>query len=440
VGVLTAAALARVGWALQVQRPQELRDPSLYLLLGEQLATGNGYSYPMEFQGTFDNFPTAYYPPGYPLFLAPIFWVARLLPGDVSLFGTAVVANVVLSVLLVWLIFHLGRRLAGVAVGLVAAAVTALWPNLIFHSGVILTETLFLVLLVLTFLVAFATPAVARRPGLWRMVTVGVLLGLVGLVRPVSLVVAPLFLLLWWSDGVARAVRRTAIVAVAAVAVLLPWSVLSTIRMEAPVALSLNFGDNLCIGYRDGAYGGFALAPECFDGYDDIPRPESETERQSDNIERALEYIGDHPASVVTQMPDRARYTLESDWDGLQAANDYGARPIVGDTLDDLLRYGANAFYVVVALLAVGGVVVVVRRGLWADRRWQLLVLAAPVSLVSPLLTFGDTRFKMPIYPTLAVCAAVAVVTLARRGPVVDEVAQDASVAPGVSPGATDKD
>ena len=87
-----------------------------------------------------------------------------------------------------------------------------------------------------------------------------------------------------------------------------------------------------------------------------------------------------------------------------------------------------------------GGVVVVVRRGLWADRRWQLLVLAAPVSLVSPLLTFGDTRFKMPIYPTLAVCAAVAVVTLARRGPVVDEVAPDATVAPGVSPGATDKD
>jgi hypothetical protein len=445
-GIVAAAALARLGWALQVERPRELRDPALYLLLGEQLASGNGYTYPIEFQGTFDNFPTAYYPPGYPLFLTPLLWVARQLPGDVSIFGTAVAANVVLSVALVWLVFHLGRRLAGVAVGLVAAAATAIWPNLVFHSGVVLTETLFLVLLVLMFLVAFATPGVARHPGTRRLVALGVLLGLVGLVRPVSLVVAPVFLLLWWSDGVGRAVRRTAVVAAVTVAVLLPWSVLSTIRMESPVLLSLNFGDNVCIGYRDGANGRFALAPDCFGGYDDIPRPQSETQRQADNIDRALTYLGDHPASVVTQMPARARYTLESDSDGLEAAHDYGAHPLFGDPLDDLLRFGANAFYAVVTLLAIGGVAVVVRRGAWQDRRWHVLVLAAPVSLVSPLLTFGDPRFKMPIYPTLAVCAAVAVVALARRGPVfdgddaVDGPGGDATAAPAQSTGAAEKD
>jgi hypothetical protein len=44
-------------------------------------------------------------------------------------------------------------------------------------------------------------------------------------------------------------------------------------------------------------------------------------------------------------------------------------------------------------------------------------VLAGAVQLVAPLATFGDARFKMPLYPTLAVCAAVALATLwDRRG------------------------
>ena len=42
-------------------------------------------------------------------------------------------------------------------------------------------------------------------------------------------------------------------------------------------------------------------------------------------------------------------------------------------------------------------------------------MLAAPVQLVSPLVTFGEPRFKMPIYPALAIVAAVGVVGLLRR-------------------------
>jgi hypothetical protein len=42
-------------------------------------------------------------------------------------------------------------------------------------------------------------------------------------------------------------------------------------------------------------------------------------------------------------------------------------------------------------------------------------VLAGAVQLVPPLLTFGDPRFKMPLYPTLAICAGAAIVALATR-------------------------
>src|SRR5690606_14843788 len=135
-------------------------------------------------------------------------------------FDVAVWLNVALSVATIGLVFVLGRRLAGDRVGLVAACVWALWPNLVFHSGVVLTETLFLLLLVALLIVALGDPAAARAPGNARLVAIGVLFGLSLLVRPVSAVVAPAFLILWWGAGARAALRRLAVVGVATVAVL----------------------------------------------------------------------------------------------------------------------------------------------------------------------------------------------------------------------------
>jgi hypothetical protein len=437
--VVALGAVLRIAWATQMQRPVTFRDPGAYLLLAEQAASGNGWTYAVpDGAGGFVNSPTAYYPPGYPLFLTPIVWLARLLPGDISGFGTAVAVNVVLSVVLVWLTFALGRRLAGPTVGLVAAAATAVWPNLVFHSGVILTETLFLVVLTLLFLVALATPEVARAPGWRRMVAVGVLLGAIGLIRPVSLVIAPLLVLLWWSQGVAQAVKRLAVVGAAVVLVLAPWSILSTARMDSFVLLSLNFGDNLCIGYRDGANGGFSLAPDCFNGYDQYERPEFELRRQSDNIERATTWLADHPGQALGLVPDRARYTLQHDDDGVAAAGDYGANPVAGADTVRLLGDLSDAFYWLLAAGALAGVVVLGRSGRWSDRRWQFFVLSAPVSLLSPLLTFGDPRFKMPIYPVLAICAGVAVAALVDRRSAGDGDSDGDATEPAASDGTED--
>ena len=135
--IVAAGAILRVLWALKAQQPVELRDPVLYLILAEHVAAGDGYRYGFEA----DQGVTAYYPPGYPVALGAVLWLVRLLPGDVTAFDVAIWFNVALSVATIGLVFVLGRRLAGDRVGLVAAAIWALWPNLVFHSGVVLTET-----------------------------------------------------------------------------------------------------------------------------------------------------------------------------------------------------------------------------------------------------------------------------------------------------------
>jgi hypothetical protein len=83
----------------------------------------------------------------------------------------------------------------------------------------------------------------------------------------------------------------------------------------------------------------------------------------------------------------------------------------MADGTRDLLRAAANGFYLVVAVAGVVGAVILARR---PDRapRGLFLALVGVVQLVPPLATFGDPRFKMPLYPTLAVGAAVALVAL----------------------------
>jgi hypothetical protein len=407
VAVVVAGVVLRLVWAVRMQEPQELRDPVLYMILADFIAAGDGYRYGF----AADQGLTAYYPPGYPLALGAVVWLVGLLPGDPSAFDVAVGLNVVLSVATIVLMFVLGRRLAGPRVGLVAAGIWALWPNVVFHTGVVLTETLFLFLLVLMLIVALGDRAAARSPGVARLVVVGVLFGAVLLVRPVSAVMAPFFLVLWWPNGVRAALWRLALVGVATVAVLVPWSIRSTAVMDDPVLLSLNLGDNLCLGHNPGATGGFVdLEEHCYTA-DELRRPEAETRRNSENIDRAVTYITENPGTTLRRTPSKLRITLESDWDGLQAAEDFGFRPLFADATRGVLRALATGFYAVAGLLAIGGGVVWLRRST-GDRRALFLVVAGLAQLLAPLATFGDPRFKMPVYPTLAVCAAVAVVAL----------------------------
>jgi 4-amino-4-deoxy-L-arabinose transferase-like glycosyltransferase len=404
VAILLVGAGLRIGWATQAEPPVALRDPVLYLILADHVAAGDGYTYG---DGP-DQGVSAYYPPGYPLLLGGVVWAVHELPGDVSTFDIAVGLNVVLSLATIALMFVLGRRLVGPGVGLVAAAIWAVWPNLVFHSAIVLTETLFLFLFVLLLIVALGAPEAARAPGRARLVTIGVLFGLCVLVRPVSLVAAPVFLVLWWGRrGFGQALWRLALVGAVAVVVILPWSVRSTIRMDAPVALSLNFGDNLCLGHNPGATGGFGdLSAHCYTG-DGLRRPEYETRRQSENISRSVDYITANPGTTLRRTVTKARMTLDRDDDGLDVAEDFGARPIVGPGTRDLLEFAANAVYAAVAVGAIVGAVILVRRPDPA-RRGLFLVVVGLVQLVPPLATFGDPRFKMPLYPTLAICAAVA--------------------------------
>ncbi|MEI2655213.1 MAG: hypothetical protein V9G12_24260, partial [Microthrixaceae bacterium] len=134
---------------------------------------------------------TSYYPPGYPFFLGAVQWVCDRLsiPGQLPL-----VAGLCQALLGGWRCGpwsvsgdrlapeRLGRSWQG-RFGIVAGVIVALWPNLILHSTVLLSETLFLAVFS-CFLLAIVR---ALDSGAVRaLLGAGLLLGLAALVRPRS--------------------------------------------------------------------------------------------------------------------------------------------------------------------------------------------------------------------------------------------------------------
>jgi 4-amino-4-deoxy-L-arabinose transferase-like glycosyltransferase len=400
--VLGAAFVLRVWWCLYAARePVGLADPGLYRLLASGLADLDGY----ELEGA----PTAYYPVGYPAVLGAVFWLGGLVGIDGAGGETFLVAalNVLAGTAAVLLAFVLGRRTAGAWAGIVAAAIVAVAPNLVFHSALALSETVF-VTVALAAAVVLAGASWQDGPGRRLLVAAGALLGAAALVRPVAVPVVALLPLVWFAAGFGwrRALRDVAVVGLTAALVIAPWTVRNAVRLDTFVPISTNTGDNLCMSRQPGANGGFLLTEHCFGGpaLEGLVRPEYELARDRQARRLGLEFIREHPGRELRLWLDRLGASFNHDHDGIDAAESYGLdRFLSGGTRDLLRRLADAAWYVLGVLGLLAAIAVVADRRLRRDPRLVLLVVTTVGLLVPIVLFFGDARFKVPAVPFLAV-------------------------------------
>lgn len=404
VGAAVLVGLAvRVVWvAYAARQPVGLYDPARYAGFAAEIAKGHGYVEPLTGK------PTAYYPPGYPYFLGIIDAVLRHTPlsDDLVLmagYGQAVIGAATCAAGAV-----VARRLLSPAAGAVAAFGLALYPNLVFHSAALLSETLY------NFLFLAALAVLCWRPwseGLSRHRLVGfsVLFAAAVLTRPISVAVLPFLFLAWWVDAgrPVAALRRLGVVVAVLVMVLVPWTIRNAVRMDSFVAVSTNTGDNLCIGHYPDARGAFALTERCRVQHDLIRGgPEGEVRHDHEATSLGLHYLWGHLSREPWLVTQRARYLFESDHDGVLAVQSYRADHWMPDGTETMFSRIADAYYAPVALLgAIGLVMMALTR-----RPERLLLVGASLATVAvPLAFFGDSRFKVPVMPLLTVSAAVLV-------------------------------
>jgi len=137
--ILFLALVLRLGWAIYLKDAGLMFGDSVdYNHLGLSLAEGRGY---VDTEGN----PTACRSPLYPIFIGCIYW----------LFGHSLFAvrlfQVVLGVISCYVLFLVGRRIFNPQVGLIGAFLFAWNPYLIYYTGAILQETLFIFVVLITF-------------------------------------------------------------------------------------------------------------------------------------------------------------------------------------------------------------------------------------------------------------------------------------------------
>lgn len=165
--------------------------------------------------------------PGYPLFLAG---VIKLFGED--LFAIALVQHLI-GIGIALLVWALARRLFGPVPALLAGLVVALEGTLLVSEHYVMPETLFTLVL----LAAMLSLVCGLDRGGWPwFLAAGLGLGYAALVRPVGLVVLPIFLLatLLGASNPGVVVRRVALVCVGTSLLIVPWVVRNWVVLGSP--------------------------------------------------------------------------------------------------------------------------------------------------------------------------------------------------------------
>ncbi|HET7631670.1 MAG TPA: hypothetical protein VFK16_05055 [Gemmatimonadaceae bacterium] len=208
-------------------------DDGLYVILAKALATGQGYH--------FLNLPGApaavHYPPGYPMLLALLWKLAPEFPGNVMWFK---VVNVLLLGVIAWVTCRYAVRVlalpAGVAV--VATLLGTITIPILVLTAMVVSEPLFLALAIPALILG--EEAARRRPGRREAVWLGVLSGVVVLVRSVGILLPIAVLVVWCTR---RHWRAAAWYAGATLLVVSPWLLWTGLHAgDVPAVLRGTYG------------------------------------------------------------------------------------------------------------------------------------------------------------------------------------------------------
>jgi hypothetical protein len=383
LALIAAAALGlRLLYALALVRDAPLLGDALqFHLQANALADGLGYVQPFLLRDTGELRLTADKPPLFPFLEAGVSllggrsWAWHHLVGVLAGTGTVVVCGL------------LGRKVAGPAVGLAAAAIAAVYPVLVATDGSLRSESVYALAIALVLLAALR---LREAPSARRAAIAGAAVGVAALARSEAL--ALLVLLVLPLAGL----RRTAIAGLACLVVLTPWLARTWIALDHPVLVSTNVGGLLAGANCDTTYAGDELGQW---DYGCLPPPvhENEAEESARQRDIGLRYAREHAGRLPVVLAARLGRSFEL---YRPRQNAYMEAFYEGRDLT-LAQIGTAMFYVLALLAAVGAVALRRRGAAWA-------VLAAPIALVAltTLISYGFTRFRVAAEPGLVVLAA----------------------------------
>lgn len=403
--IVALAAVLRITYVVTVTRHDtDLYDATWYELSARAIAEGDGWFVDpfLALQDPDSRQPNSDHPPLTVLISVPAALLGPGTPSNLAMRFTMVL----IGCGTVALVGVLGRRLAGAGVGLLAAALAAVNPNLWMNDGLIMSES---VAVLLTAAVVFSAYRVLDGDRSLRWAAgLGALVALVALARAelgllgVLVVLAVLLLTRdrrWWA--------RVAACGAAFLTLLGPWVAYNMSRFEEPTTISTGLGLALRAANCDRTYHGRLIGwsevfPPCTPSRDGVEPSVWDAQLRSD----ALDYMRDN----ITRMPVVVLARVGRIWNvyrvGQSAtlAADEG-RPAWATWA------GAVTTWLMVPLAVVGGLRLR-RRG---RPVWPLVASIVITTVVVVAGSGGILRYRAPAEPALVVLAAVGLATVVGR-------------------------
>jgi 4-amino-4-deoxy-L-arabinose transferase-like glycosyltransferase len=392
--ILVAAVLIRISIALymgdQITVLPGIQDQVSYDALARSLLDGRGYSFTEKwYPFTPADTPTAHWSFLYPLYLAGTYavtgyhpLVARLLQGAVG------------GALLCFLVYKIGRRVVNEDTGLVGAGLAAVYGYFIYYNVVLMTETFFLVLVLLTL---YLSIELKENPTLIRWVALGLSLGLASLLRQTVLLFAP-FLLLWlfWElrkDGVRWWYFTVPVVVI--ILLIAPWTLRNYLVYQNFLLLNSN------AGYALFASNNPNLGTDWSNEDVVVPVPEELKGQNEAEIDRALTRRG-----IEFILADPNRYL----WLTLNKTLEYfkfwpSSESSQISNLNRVLSFGLYLPFMFLGLCL-------------SFSRWRsfvVLYLFIVIHTGVHLLSWPAPRYRLPVDAVSMVFAALALLELARQ-------------------------
>jgi len=400
---LAIAFAVRVAWILFIDT-QPLDDCGWYYQRAVDLAAGRGY--------VVDGQATAYWPVGYPAFLGLIFAVF-----GPSLFA-AKIANVILQIGILLFTYQLGKRLFHSEItGTAALVILAFYPNHIAYSSLLVSEILFLFLLmlaVLLFIMMGHKPLPAAASG--------IVIGLACLVRPQAIFIPAIFFAVSVVGQIRRQtlgrhLRQFLIVHAALAATLVPWTLRNYNVFGHFVFVSTNGGINLLIGNNPYATGTYIWMPQPASMLEDAV---GEYDRGARARKLAAGYIRKHPGRTIRLWRRKLWFLYRYDHNGIVANEKWFLAAAPDSKTTGFLRSFktvAQIYYEFIGTAFLVSIVVLTVRqvrkrappalpmlGLWIVVYFTLIYL----------VFWGNDRFHFPMMPWIIMYAGALVHVLVK--------------------------
>ena len=392
VAVLAGLVL-RLGFSFLYWNDKPLtHDEREYLALASSIEAGQGFTYPADHEvGTGQRFGRA---PGYPAFLALIGAgeVRHATPPRVK------IVQAFLGALVIWMLGVIAERAAGERAGILAAALAAVYPPLVWTSSYVFSEVLYMPLALgsVMLLAAARRHALAERSaraGGALVLVAGLFAGLAMLVRSGMLVFLP-FAALWFITR--RQWSLAAAFCVAAAVVVAPWTLRNAREHGRFMLVASDGGVTFWTGNHPLARGEGDLAANPDLKQAEIAFRHAHPGLTAEQLEPlyyrdALARIAERPGWWIGLVFKKLFYTF------VPAGPSY--------TLHSTRYLLATVIpYCLLLPFAVAGLRRLLRR---ENAATPLLLLAASVVLTG-LIFFPQERFRIPVIdPTLIVCAAI---------------------------------